>query len=77
MIYELTVEDSYESPATVFETNQEYLNFVVNMASKSYKSQYLADTVEEGITKAREAYNETVVIPEAVVAEPLVIDEIV
>ena len=77
MVYELTIEDSYELPITTFETNQEYLNFVVNMASKSYKSQYQTDTVEEGITKAREAYNSTVVIPEIVVEEPVVIDEIV
>ena len=72
MLYEITVEDSYELPTTTFETNQEYLNFVVNMASKSYKSQYQTDTVEEGITKAREAYNSTVVISEIVAEEPLI-----
>jgi hypothetical protein len=77
MIYELIVEDSYELPTTTFETNQEYLNFVINMASKSYKSQYQTATVEDGITAAREAYNETVVIPEVIVEEPVPVVEIV
>lgn len=55
--YTINIIADYAAPTEAFETNEEYINFVMNNAALSYKNQYKAATVEDGITAAREAYN--------------------
>lgn len=55
--YTINIIADYPAPTEAFETNEEYINFVMNNAALSYKNQYEAATVEDGITAAREAYN--------------------
>lgn len=55
--YTITIEDGYVAPEGPFATNDDYLTFVMNNAALSYKVQYGTETVEDGITAAREAYN--------------------
>jgi len=47
-------------------TNEQYVDFVMNMACKSYMNQYSQATPEDGLTAARDAYNSNVVVPEPV-----------
>jgi len=50
------VEISDEYVVSAINTNEDYVNFVMNKAAESYQNQYGTSTVEEGITAAREAY---------------------
>ena len=61
--YTITIEDGYVAPEGPFATNDDYLTFVMNNAALSYKVQYGTDTVEDGITAAREAYNASLPAP--------------
>lgn len=53
----LVVDDQYKAPEGVIETNEDYINFVINMASQSYKIQYGAKDIVDGIEAARQEYN--------------------
>lgn len=55
--YTSTIEDSYVAHEGPLATNEDYINFVINMAAASYQAQYGTATVDEGVTAAREAYN--------------------
>ena len=55
--YQIEVADSYTPPTGEIATDADYVSFVMNMAAKSYKTQYQTATVNEGITAARVAYN--------------------
>ena len=57
MDYKITLDDKYVVPEGPLATNEDYLTFVVNMAAKSYATQYGASTPEDGVTAARETYN--------------------
>lgn len=61
--YTITIEDDYVTPEGPFATNDDYLTFVMNNAALSYKVQYGTETVEDGITAAREAYNAALPAP--------------
>ena len=61
--YTITIDDAYVTPEGPFATNDDYLTFVMNNAALSYKVQYGTDTVEDGITAAREAYNAALPAP--------------
>lgn len=54
----LVINDKYKAPEGAIETNEDYINFVVNRAAQSYKTQYAVKDVVSGITAAREAYND-------------------
>ena len=55
--YTTVIEDKYTFLNETFDTNEDYINFVLNKAAESYQKQYNTNTVEDGITAAREAYN--------------------
>lgn len=57
MAYEINIVTDYVQPTTVIATNAEYVDMVMNMAAKSYMTQYESATPEAGITAAREAFN--------------------
>ena len=63
MTYTLTISDDYTPPQGALTTNEAYLTFVMNKAAESYRNQYAAANVEEGITAAREAYNASLPTP--------------
>lgn len=54
--FTILIDDDYAAPAGALTVDQ-YLSFVMNMAAKSYKSQYGAADVEAGIQAACDAYN--------------------
>jgi hypothetical protein len=54
--YTLTIDDAYETPAGEL-TKAQYVDFVMNMAAKSYQTQYGAANYEAGIQTALDAYN--------------------
>jgi hypothetical protein len=70
MPYTITITDNYTPPTDPIATNEDYLAFVMNMAAKSYATQYGASTSEAGITAAREAFNAALPQP-APVEEPV------
>lgn len=55
--YTVTTVADYVQPTTAIATDEGYVDFVMNMAAKSYMAQYGAATPDEGITAAREAFN--------------------
>ena len=55
--YNIIIDDNYVVPEGQMATNEEYMTFVMNRAAESYMKQYGTNTVEEGITAARENYN--------------------
>ena len=55
-IYTIDVVENYVVPAGPL-TSDQYVNFVMNMAAKSYMNQYQAATPDEGIQAACDAYN--------------------
>lgn len=57
MTYTVNIVNDYVQPTTAIETNEDYVDMVMNMAAKSYQSQYNTATPEDGITAAREAFN--------------------
>lgn len=62
----LTIEQDYVVPEGALDT-QQYMEFVANMAAKSYQTQYGVNTIEAGIEAARDAYNAS--LPEPVEAD--------
>lgn len=56
MKYTINVTDDYVVPAGPLEVKQ-YVEYVMNMAAKSYMGQYKTATPVEGIQAARDAYN--------------------
>ena len=54
--YSIVIDDAYVVPAGPL-TDEQYVNFVMNNADRSYQSQYATATVEAGITAACAAYN--------------------
>ena len=54
--YTIAIDDAYVAPEGPM-TKDQYVNFVMNKAAESYKSQYGTDTVDEGIQAACDAYN--------------------
>lgn len=59
MTYTVTIVPDFPQPTVQLATNEEYVNFVMNMAAQSYMNQYNTATPEDGITAAREAFNAT------------------
>jgi hypothetical protein len=55
--YTVQIVDDYVAPTEPLATNEEYVDFVMNMAAESYMNQYGTKTTDEGITAAREAFN--------------------
>ena len=55
--YQIEVSDSYTPPTGEITSDLDYVAFVMNMAARSYKTQYQTATVNEGISAARAAYN--------------------
>jgi hypothetical protein len=55
--YTTTIVADYVQPTTAIETNEGYVDMVMNMAAQSYMNQYNAATPDAGITAAREAFN--------------------
>lgn len=56
MIYAINITDDYTPPEGPLSAEQ-YVNFVMNYAAKSYQAQYQTDTVNEGVQAACDAYN--------------------
>ena len=56
MIYTINITDDYVVPEGPL-TAEQYVNFVMNYAAKSYQAQYKTDTVNEGVQAACDAYN--------------------
>lgn len=56
MKYPINISDDYVVPAGPLEAKQ-YVEYVMNMAAKSYKAQYKTATPDEGIQAACDAYN--------------------
>lgn len=54
----VNITDAYE-PTGESLTPSQYVNFVMNMAAKSYMSQYKTNTVDEGVDAACQAYNDS------------------
>jgi hypothetical protein len=63
MSYTVTIENDYVQPTTPIETNEGYVDMVMNMAAQSYMHQYNTATSEDGITAAREAFNASLPTP--------------
>lgn len=57
MTYAVNIVNDYVQPTEPIQTNEGYVNMVMNMAAKSYQSQYNTPTPEDGITAARDAFN--------------------
>jgi len=55
--YTVQIVNDYVAPTTPLATNEDYVDFVMNMAAASYQVQYSTATSDEGITAAREAFN--------------------
>jgi hypothetical protein len=56
MIYAINITDDYVVPEGPL-TAEQYVNFVMNNAAKSYQAQYNTATVNEGVQAACDAYN--------------------
>ena len=56
MIYTIDITDDYVVPEGPLSAEQ-YVEFVMNNAAKSYQAQYKTDTVNEGVQAACDAYN--------------------
>ena len=58
----VTIDTDYTAPLpqVKYDTDEEYLQFVLSRAAESYMSQYASDSKDEGITAARLAYNATI-----------------
>jgi len=57
MSYIVNIVPNYVQPTTPIDTDEGYVDMVMNMAALSYMSQYKTATPEDGITAAREAFN--------------------
>ena len=68
--YTVQIVDDYVAPTTPLATNEDYVDFVMNMAAQSYMHQYGTKTADEGITAAREAFNASLPVAEVPVEEP-------
>lgn len=55
--YTVTTVADYVQPTTAIDTDEGYVDMVMNMAALSYMAQYSVSTPDEGITAAREAFN--------------------
>ena len=55
--YTIQIVDGFVTPTAPLATNEEYVDFVMNMAAQSYMNQYDTQTTDEGVTAAREAFN--------------------
>lgn len=65
MIVEINTDTPAAQPPVRFDTDQEYIQFVMSSAARSYQAQYGTATADEGITAAREAYNASVPVAPA------------
>ena len=61
--YTVEINDAYVVPAGPLDKAQ-YVNFVMNMAAKSYQNQYGTATSDEGIQAACDAYNAALPVAE-------------
>jgi uncharacterized protein (DUF2164 family) len=68
--YTIQITEDYVVPEGYL-TAEQYVNFVMNKASESYRNQYGTEDKIAGIQAACDAYNASVVIPE----EPVVPEE--
>jgi hypothetical protein len=68
--YTVQIVDDYVQPTTPLATNEDYVDFVMNMAAQSYMHQYNTATSEDGITAAREAFNASLPVAEVPVEAP-------
>ena len=57
MTYEINIVTDYVQPITAIATDAEYVDMVMNMAAKSYMTQYESATPEAGVAAARAAFN--------------------
>ena len=55
--YTVTTVPDYVQPTTAIDTDEGYVDMVMNMAALSYMAQYSVSTPDEGITAARAAFN--------------------
>ena len=55
--YTVQIVADYVQPTTQIDTDEGYVDMVMNMAAMSYMAQYGVATPEEGIAAARAAYN--------------------
>lgn len=62
---EFKIKLNADLPEGEIKSNSDYLSFVLSRAAESYKNQYGAATLDDGITAAREAYNAALPAPEA------------
>ena len=58
--YAVVMDDEYTPPA-IINTNQDYINFVLNKAAESYQKQYNTADKESAITAAIESFNANLV----------------
>ena len=72
--YAIEISDDYVVPTGTIDTNKDYIDFVMNKAAESYKKQYDAATVNDGITAARESYNASVPVVTEAPVSPDVVD---
>lgn len=56
-LYTIEVDENYSAPEGKIETNEEYLAFVMHPVFASYQKQHNTNSLDEGITAARELYN--------------------
>jgi hypothetical protein len=58
--YTVQIVSDYVQPTTAIDTDEGYVDMVMNMAALSYMAQYNTATPEEGITAARAAFNASI-----------------
>lgn len=61
-MYQINLIDGYVVPEGTL-TEEQYVNFVMNMACQSYMKQYNAANVEDGLAMAVMAYNGSIPEP--------------
>lgn len=59
--FSVVIDDDYTVPAGHLSPEQ-YVTYVMNMAAKSYQSQYKSASAVDGIDAACAAYNATIVL---------------
>jgi hypothetical protein len=59
MIYTIDIRDDYTPPEGPLSAEQ-YVEFVMNNAAKSYQSQYGTETVNGGVQAACDVYNQSI-----------------
>jgi hypothetical protein len=58
--YTINIDDQYVPSSDPIDTNEGYVNMVMNLAAKSYQNHYKAQTLDDSITVARVVYNASI-----------------